>query len=92
MIRFKDLEELKVPEWVVNPFQADANNTDPNLVEELIDLQNDFESKVLFKQIGYETFWPKEQDKYPHLWKEIKLLLLAFPSSYLAEKGFSIVL
>ena len=91
-IRFKDLKELKIPEWVVNPFQADANNTDPNLVEELIDLQNDFEGKVLFQQIGYEAFWPKEQDKYPYLWKKIKLLLLAFPSSYLVEKGFSVVL
>ncbi|XP_068234353.1 SCAN domain-containing protein 3-like [Palaemon carinicauda] len=92
MIRFKDLKELKIPEWVVNPFQADATNADPNLVEELIDLQNDIEGKVLFQQIGYEAFWPKEQDKYPHLWKKIKLLLLAFPSSYLVEKGFSVVL
>ena len=81
VIRFKDLKNLKTPEWVVNPFQADANNADPNLVEELIDLQTDFEGKVLFEQIGYGAFWPKEQDKYPHLWKKIKLLLLAFPSS-----------
>lgn len=92
LIRFKDIKELKIPEWVVNPFQADVNNDDPNLVEELIDLQNDFEDKVLFQQIGYEAFWPKEQDKYPHLWKKIKLLLLAFPSSYLVEKSFSVVL
>ena len=77
---------------VVNPFQADANNADPNLVEELIDLQNDFEGEVLFPQIGYEAFWPKEQVKYPHLWEKIKSLLLAFPSSHLVEKGFSSVL
>ena len=37
VIRFKDLKELKIPEWVVNPFQDDANNADPKL----IDLQND---------------------------------------------------
>ena len=92
LIRFKDLKELKIPGWVVNPFQADANNADPNLVEELIVLQNDFEGEVLFQQIGYEAFWPKEQVKYPHLWEKIKLLLLAFPSSYLVEKGFSSVL
>jgi len=55
-------------------------------------LQNDFEGEVLFQQIGYEAFWPKEQAKYPHLWEKIKLLLLAFPSSYLVEKGFSSVL
>ena len=82
VIRFKDFKELKIPELVVNPFQADANNADPNLVEELTDLQNDFEGKVLFQQIGYEAFWPKKQDKYPHLWKKIKLLLLAFSLSF----------
>ena len=65
LIRFKDLKELKIPGWVVNPFQADANNADPNLVEELTVLQNDFEVEVLFQQIGYEAFWPKEQVKYP---------------------------
>ena len=91
-IRFKDLKELKIPEWVVNPFQADANNADPNLVEELIDLQNYFEGKALFQQTGYEAFWRKEQDKYPHLWEKSTLLLLAFPSSYLVEKEFSEVL
>ena len=67
--RFKDLKKLKIPEWVVNPFLADANNADPILVEELIDWQNDFEGKVL-QQTGYETFWPKQQDRYPHLWKK----------------------
>ena len=92
LIRFKDLKELKIPGWVVNLFQADANNADPNLVEELIDLQNDFEDEVLSQQIGYEAFWPKEQVKYPHLWEKIKLLLLAFPSSFLVEKGCSSVL
>ena len=92
LIRFKDLKELKIPGWVVIPFQADTNNADPNLVEELIDLQNDFEGEVLFQQIGYKAFWPKEQVKYPHFWGKIKLLLLAFPSSYLAQKGFSSVL
>ena len=38
VIGFKDLKELKISEWVVNPFLADANNVDPILVEELIDL------------------------------------------------------
>ena len=56
-----------------------------------MDVQNDFEGDVLFQQVGYETFWPKEQVKYPNLWEKIKLLLLAFPSSYLLEKGFSLV-
>ena len=83
---------MKITSWVVNPFQANANNSDPNLVKELVDLQNDFESQVLFQQIGYEAFWQKQQVKYPHLWEKIKLLLLAFSSSYLVQKGCSSVL
>lgn len=92
MTRFKDLNELKIPDWAINPFLADVHNVDQNLLEELIDLQNDFEARVWFQQTGYEAFWAKEQNKYPQLWQQIKLLLLSFPSSYLVEKGFSVVM
>jgi hypothetical protein len=28
---------------------------------------------------------------YPQLWKEVELLIMAFPSTYLVEEGFSTV-
>ena len=36
--RFKDLNELKIPDWIINLFQADVNNAEIKLQEELIDL------------------------------------------------------
>jgi hypothetical protein len=92
MTRFKDLNDLKIPDWVINPFLADAYNANQNLIEQLIDLQNDIEAQIQFQQTGYEAFWAKEQSKYPQLWQEVKLLLIAFPSSYMVERGFSAVL
>ncbi|XP_068234219.1 protein FAM200C-like [Palaemon carinicauda] len=73
-IRFKDLKELKIPEWVVNPFQADATNADPNLVEELIDLQNEIEVDIIDPYCAYEDFHlsvaekhVQINDRYQHL-------------------------
>ena len=90
--RFKDLCELEIPDWVVSPFLYDASSIHQNLREEIIDLQNDVEAQIHFNQLGYAAFWPKMQNNFPKLWQELKLLLLAFPSSYLVEKGFSAVL
>ena len=43
--------------------------------------------------MGSEQFWPafSERSQYATLWKIAKLLTLAFPTSYLVEKGFSTV-
>lgn len=88
-VRFQDFNDLKIPDWVINPFLSDVSSAQTSLREEIIDLQNDVEAQVHFQQLGYEVFWPKMQTKYFQLWKEIKLLFIAFPSSYLVEKGFS---
>ena len=37
-------------------------------------------------------FWIKCGDRLPELWEKIKLFLLAFPSTYVVEQGFSEVL
>ena len=43
--------------------------------------------------IGNERFWMAipGRNKFPNLWKVAKLLVLALPTSYLAERGFSAV-
>jgi len=47
---------------------------------------------VKFKR-GYQTFWLQAEipEKYPGLWGIARKLLVAFPSSYLVEKSFSVV-
>uniref|UniRef100_A0A670XYV0 DUF4371 domain-containing protein n=1 Tax=Pseudonaja textilis TaxID=8673 RepID=A0A670XYV0_PSETE len=78
--RFYDLINLEVPTWVLNPFTADFGQPYPKLQESLTDLKYD-----------YEAFCVKMRNTYPILWEEVKLLLLAFPSTYLVERGFSTI-
>lgn len=89
--RFQDLTALK---RVFNPFSVDVTTTENiphSLHESLIDLQHDKESRSVFTDLGYEVFWVKKRKSYPLLWEEIKILHLCFPSTYLVEKGFSVV-
>lgn len=87
--RFKDLLMMEIPDWVINPFSDIEEGV---LEEELIDLQNDIELKPKFKK-SYQEFWLQKEisDRYPALWRVVKKLLVAFPTSYLVERGFSVV-
>lgn len=91
--RFQDLFSLQVPDWIVNPF-TDIVNEDIGLIlqEQLIELQNDCELKPKFKN-SYQDFWlqKKISECYPDLWNNVQLFFIAFPTSYLAERGFSAV-
>ena len=89
--RFTDLLQLAVPAWFLNPFVTDVSSVDTPLQESFIELQNDEESKLCFQLKGYRDFWIHQRQRYPSLWPEVKLLILAFPTSYLVEKGFSAI-
>nr|XP_042911963.1 protein FAM200A-like [Parasteatoda tepidariorum] len=58
---------------------------------EILDLKYDCEAKVVFKKYAYKLAWVKLMDTYPQLWKQTEPLLISFPSTYLAETGFSSV-
>ncbi|KAL4104424.1 hypothetical protein QTP88_019725 [Uroleucon formosanum] len=89
--RFKDINDLIIAEWVLNPFLADIQNLQPSIQEELLEVKHNEEAKIDFKHNGYELFWLKQKSMYPQLWKEVELLIMAFPSTYLVEKSFSAV-
>jgi len=90
--RFKDINELIIiPEWVLNPFLADIQNVQPLIQEELLEVKHNEETKIDIKHNGYELFWLKQKTIHPQLWKEVELLIMALPSTYLVEKGFSVV-
>ena len=91
--RFTDLLELEIPDWIIDPFCVHVETVSLSFQEELIDLQNDCEEKARFKMMGNEQFWQafSKRSQYAALWKRAKLLTLAFPTSYLVEKGFSAV-
>lgn len=92
--RFQDLSKLVIPEWVVDPFTADSSSASIEVQESLIGLQTDEEMKAHFRMMGIESFWAKVSNspQYSNIWEQVKLLFVAFPSSYLVERGFSAVL
>ena len=82
---------MEIPPWIINPFdETEVENV--ILQEELLELSTNEELKVKFKR-GYQTFWLQAEipEKYPGLWGIARKLLIAFPSSYLVEKSFSVV-
>lgn len=91
--RFQDITKLEIPDWVLDPFSNNANTAlSSQLEEELIELTTNEELKIKFKN-GYQEFWLQKiiQQLYPGLWSIVQRFLIAFPSSYLCERGFSAV-
>ncbi|KAL4098859.1 hypothetical protein QTP88_023378 [Uroleucon formosanum] len=77
------------------PFSKTVNTETINsakLEEELIEVTTNEELKLKFKE-GYQVFWLQKQIPilYPGLWAVVQTFLIAFPSSYLVERGFSAV-
>ena len=90
-IRFEDILMMEIPPWIINPFdETEVENV--ILQEELLELSTNKELKVKFKR-GYQTFWLLAEipEKYPGLWGIARKFLIAFPSSYLVEKSFSVI-
>ena len=91
-VRFNDLFSLEILGWVIDPFTEPSTEVPTHLEEELVSLQNDEDLKLKFKT-SYQAFWMQTAipKRYPTLWKDIKLFFIAFPTSYLVERGFSAV-
>ena len=93
-IRFKDLTQLMIPDWVMSPFTTNLQMAELEIQEQLAELQADIEARIEFNQLGHMNFWLQTKNilSMPLLWQRTKLLILAFPTSYLVEKGFSAVM
>ena len=55
--QFKDIFYLSIPDWLLNPFEAELMTEKVEIQEHLVSLQNDFELKSAFSIGGNETFW-----------------------------------
>jgi hypothetical protein len=80
-----------IPDWVLEPF-SNLQPAELSLQEVLIELSTHEKLKLKLKN-GYQEFWLQRQIPvlYPALWAASKKFSIAFPSSYLAERGFSVV-
>ena len=90
--RFSDLKQIDFPTWVMQPMLVDISDVSMQYLEELSEMQNDESVKTLFNIKGVMSWLCDETEtKYPHSTNLARKLLLPFPSSYLAEYGFSAV-
>jgi hypothetical protein len=90
--RYEDILTLVIPQWIIDPF-GEIEEMDVTLQKELIGVSTNEELKVQFRR-GYQQFWLQKDipATYPNLWIVVRKFLIAFPSSYLVERGFSAVM
>ncbi|KFD50507.1 hypothetical protein M513_08575 [Trichuris suis] len=71
--RFRDLVNLNIPDWIVDPFGVSAVEVDTEIQESLIDLQSDTTARRQFDHYG-KDFWVKNDlpNKFPALWERCK--------------------
>ena len=65
---------------------------DSIIQERLTNIHSNDGARVIFHTHGWSDFWIKCSERIPELWGKVKLLLLAFPTTYFAEQGFCQVL
>ena len=83
--------QLKIPNGIIDLI---INISEQGiLAEELITLQNDFELKPKFN-ISYQSFWLHSEFKVKctRVWNWVKIFFIAYPSSYLVQCAFSVLL
>ncbi|KAK2715735.1 hypothetical protein QYM36_010341 [Artemia franciscana] len=88
--RFSDLLGMDISIWVSIPFKVNVAEIELSLQEPLIELQSDEIMRAKFKD-GKYNIW-KTNDvatKYPLLWDKAHFYVIAFPTSYLVEAGYS---
>ena len=79
--------------WVRNPFLLLDSHVVLNLKEEeLNDICNNGNFKLMHKQMPLGEFWIRIQTKYPCIGKKAIILLLQFSKSYLCESKFSLLM
>ena len=90
--KFQDIFSLEVPDWMIDPQHKSSLEGTGVLKKKLISLRSDIELRPKLSN-SYQDFWLQKavRERYPPVWNKVKLYFIAFPSSYLVEKGFSAV-
>ena len=58
-VRFKDLENMTIPEWTITPFDVKFENlsVEPECEYELAELSVDIAAKAVFESRSLSDFW-----------------------------------
>ena len=77
--------------WVRNPFLPLDTHCILNLKEELINIRNDGNIKLLHREMPLDEFWIKIQNEYPNMGEKALVILLQFSTTYLCKTAFSVL-
>ena len=77
--------------WVRNPFLPLDTYCISNLKEELIDIRNNGNIKLLHREMPLDEFWIKIQNEYPNIGEKALVILLQFSTPYLCKTAFSVL-
>jgi len=83
--------DLTFPEWIQQHFLAEMSDAD-NLKEEFIDLQENQVCKTKIRASSLSHFWCDQSIAFPGLARAALEMITLFPTTYLCEKVFSIML
>lgn len=90
--RFRDVCNIKFPEWLLRPLTADLFHVPHHLVDELADFRNDPLLANLCKDDDIMVWFNQRVNMLcPNAAKEAHHMLLPFPTTYLVESGFSVM-
>ena len=87
---FPELSELE-SKLIRNPSIVNVHFLPDNMQEEFLELVNDSVAKDAFETLSLTKFWSKMSVTYPVV-SDVLNSLLMFPSTYLCEQGFSMLL
>ncbi|XP_042856188.1 protein FAM200A-like [Penaeus japonicus] len=75
----------------INPISAYRGLTTLTEEEQLVEMRNDRNLKLLHMQLPLDRFWVPMKAKYPQVAKKALVILIQFSTSYLCELGFSVL-
>ncbi|KAK2706994.1 hypothetical protein QYM36_014874 [Artemia franciscana] len=88
--RVGDLLGMDISIWVSIPFEVNVAEIDISLQEPLNEIQSDEIMHAKFKSEKYNIWKTNDvATKYPLLSDKVQFYVIAFPTSYLVEAGFS---
>ncbi|KAI0984844.1 hypothetical protein GJ496_001560 [Pomphorhynchus laevis] len=81
---------MKIPDWVMNPFDCIQHKQTIKVQNEMVNLQHDVSMRNKFPKLSRRAwFCHNIMEHYPILRSKLYMYMLPFPTTYLVEAEFS---
>ncbi len=82
---------MDIPRWLLYPFGYEISSLPTDQRAECIEIRHDEEMSAYFERQGYLKAWTHFRRRYPVSWSKVEQLIIAFPTRWQVESGFSVV-